>query len=111
VARLRARGPDWLSRSPADVQDYLSWAEWMRGHAHDPSWRPHVIRHPATLGDMRWERWSRWRPGDARWRVRVIDTSALPVGRVVDELAAWVGEERALFRAGRHPLAGWADVE
>lgn len=110
VARLRARGSDWLARAPGDVEAYLSWAAWMRGHANDPSWRPDVIRHPATEGEMRWQRWSRWRPGDPRWRVRVIDTSALPVERVVDELAAWVGEERALFRAGSHPLAGWADV-
>ena len=54
---------------------------------------------------MQWSRWSGWRARDPRWRVRVIDTSVLPVEKVADELVEWIGEERALFRSGAHPLA------
>jgi hypothetical protein len=54
---------------------------------------------------MRWERWAAWREGDARWRVRVIDTSGLLVDQVVDELTRWIEHERELPRSGLHPLA------
>jgi hypothetical protein len=77
----------------------------MRRHAVDPSWRTDVIRDVATEGEMRWARWSDWKPGDPRWRVHVIDTSSLPVERVAECLIEWIGGERALVRAGTHPLA------
>lgn len=99
VRRLRARGPEWLERTAADLQDYLAWAAWMRGHAADPGWRPEVIQHEATAGAMQWSRWSGWRAGDPRWRVEVIDTSSLPVEEVATELVEWIGGERALFRS------------
>jgi hypothetical protein len=105
AARLRARGPGWFARTGGDLQDHLDWAAWMREHATDPSSRAEVLRHEATANEMRWSRWSDWRPGDPRWRVRVIDTSALPVEEVVEALVEWIGEERALFRVGAHPLA------
>ena len=38
----------------------------------------------------------------------MIDTSALPVENVADELVEWINAERALFRSGAHPLAGMA---
>jgi aromatic ring-cleaving dioxygenase len=41
-----------------------------------------------------------------RWRVRAIDTSALPVERVAATLVEWIEEERALVRSGAHPLTG-----
>lgn len=106
VARLRARGPGCFARTGGELQDYLNWARWMREHAADPSSRVEVIRQEATLGEMHWSRWSSWRAGDPRWRVRAIDTSALPVEKVAEELVEWIREERALFRAGAHPLAG-----
>jgi hypothetical protein len=109
IARLRARGPEWLARSSGDLQDYLNWAEWMRRHAADPSWRPDVIRHSATNGEMRWERWSDWQAGDPRWHIRVIDTSAPSVEQIAGELSSWIAEERALVRAGTHPLLRSAD--
>jgi hypothetical protein len=105
VGRIRARGPGWLDRVPGDLQDHLNWAEWMRQHARNPTWRQHVIRQGGAEG-MRWERWASWREGDARWHVRVIDTSELAVDRVVDELVSWIEHERELFRSGSHPLAG-----
>lgn len=111
VARLRARGPEWFGHSAGDLQDYLDWGEWMRRHAGDPSWRQDVIRKGDVAHKLRWERWSDWKAGDPRWRVRVIDTSALSVDRVATELAAWIQEERTLFRAGVHPLSAWAGEE
>jgi hypothetical protein len=105
VARLRARGPEWFARSGADLQGYLNWAAWMREHAADPFSRREVIRHDASSNEMSWSWSSGWRANDPRWRVRVIDTSALPVEEVAGELVDWIDEERALFRSGAHPLA------
>jgi hypothetical protein len=104
VARLHARGPEWFARTSGDLQDYLAWAAWMRGHAVDPAWRTDVIQHEATMGEMRWSRWSAWRAGDPRWRVHVIDTSRLSVEKVATELSEWINEERTLLRSGAHPL-------
>jgi hypothetical protein len=94
VARFQARGADWLARTGGAIQDYFNWAEWLRRHAADPTWRPDVIRHPDTDAEMCWERSSDWQAGDPRWNIRVIDTSAIPVAQVADELAAWIAEER-----------------
>jgi hypothetical protein len=107
VGRLQARGADWLARSGSEIEDYLSWAAWMRGHAANPTWRAEVIRQD---DDLHWDRWIDWRAGDPRWNVRVLDTSQLRVEQVTDELAAWIGEERARFRNGTHPLSNWTDT-
>ena len=96
VARLRARGTEWFAKTAGDLQDYLDWAEWMRRHARDPTWRPDVIRRKATEREMRW---SEWTVDDPRWRVRVLDTSRLTVEQVATELADWIAEERALVGA------------
>jgi hypothetical protein len=80
----------------------------MRTHAADPSWRIDLIRHAASESEMRWSRWTDWEAGDPRWRVRVIDTSAMPVEEVVADLVEWINEERALLREGKHPLPGQA---
>ena len=106
TARLRARGPEWLPRTGGDLQDYLNWAAWMREHAADPSSRAEVIQHEGTVDEMRWSRWSEWQANDPRWRVRVLDTSTLPVEGVADQLVDWITEERGLFRSGAHPLVG-----
>jgi hypothetical protein len=60
-----------------------------------------VIREDATEGEMYWMRWSDWTADDPRWRVRVLDTSRVPVEQVATELAEWIAEERALVRATR----------
>jgi hypothetical protein len=106
VARLRTRGPEWLTRTGGTLRDHLTWARWMRGHAADPTARVEVIRSDTAWKEMRWSQWSGWRAGDPRWRVRVIDTSASPPASVAAELAEWIHEERALFRSGAHPLRG-----
>ena len=109
IARLRPRGPGWLARSAGELEHYLSWAAWMRGHATDPAWRPDVIRHDETDQEMRWwERWEGWTAGDPRWRVLRIDTTQLSPEEVADALAAWIEAERELTRAGAHPLSHWA---
>ena len=53
---------------------------------------------------MHWDRWSGWAAGDPRWRVHVIDTTALPAEQVADQLIAWIDEERRLLQAGQHPV-------
>jgi hypothetical protein len=109
MARLRARGPEWLARAAGELQDYFNWAAWMRKHAADPAWRPGVIRSEAANGELRWARWSGWKAGDTRWRVQVLDTSALSIEQVIARLVEWIAGERALVRSGTHPLlAGWA---
>ena len=108
IARLRPRGSGWLARSAGEIEDYLSWAAWMRRHAADPAWRPDVIRHPETDQEMRWERWERWSTGDPRWRVLRLDTTHLSPEQVALALVAWIEAERALVQAGAHPLAHWA---
>jgi hypothetical protein len=106
TARLRARGPGWFTHTGADLETYLNWAAWMREHVADPSSRAEVIHHEGTADEMCWARWSGWQANDPRWRVRVLDTSTLRVDGVADELAAWITEERALFRSGAHLLVG-----
>jgi hypothetical protein len=110
AARMRARGPEWLSRTGGTFQDYLNWAGWMRAHAADPASGVEVIRCEAAWSEMRWSRWSGWRAGDARWHVHVIDTSASPVEEVARQLVEWIDGERALFLSGVHPLRG-SDLE
>ena len=78
----------------------------MRSHAADPTWETDVIHDRTTDGEMQWSRWSSWRADDPRWRVHVIDASALPVDSVAAALANWIEEERALLRSGVHPLTG-----
>jgi hypothetical protein len=94
---------------PGNLKDYLKWAAWMREHARDPQFMPHVIRNDASAAEMAWGRWSDWNRGDPRWCVHVIDTSTLPVEQLADELLAWIKEERELLRSEEHPLSEWAE--
>jgi hypothetical protein len=109
VARLRHRPALRATNDSARWPDLLKWAEWMRRHATDPQWMPHVIRGEASP-EMCWKRWSDWQIGDPRWRVHVVDTSALSIGEVANELVRWVADERALARRKEHPLGSWAAV-
>lgn len=105
LARMRGRGDDWAARFGDDLEDFVHWGEWMRGHARDPGFRQFVIREHCDPG-MQWRRWSAWRVSDPRWRVRIVDTTNVSVDDVADELERWLEEERALAREGRHPLTG-----
>jgi len=103
LARVRARGPEWIARTAGDLDDYLRWAEWMRRHARDPRWRTDVIRHETTEEEMAWSRWSEWDADDRRWRVHVIDTSALSVDEVAEKLVDSICEA-SMATAARPPV-------
>ena len=98
VARMEARGSEWLARSGGTVDDFLAWAAWMRCHAEDPSWQQDVIRRPETEAELEWSRLADRRRGDPQWRVAVVDTSARSVAEVADDLAAWIEAERSAAR-------------
>jgi hypothetical protein len=95
VARLRARGPEWLDRTAGDLDDYVAWAEWMRRHAVDPTRRTDVVRHEATESEMQWSRLEDLQD----WCVHTVDTSTMPVPQVAKELLAWIAAERTRVRA------------
>lgn len=107
LARMRRRGDDWAARFGDNLDDFVHWGGWMRGHARDPRFQPFVIQERCEPS-MQWARWSEWRANDPRWRVRIVDTSRVSVDEVVGELERWIEEERALVAAGRHPLTGEA---
>jgi hypothetical protein len=106
IARLEARGPEWLEMTGGSFDAYLGWATWMRQHAADPSSRREVIRPAATEHEMQWSRWDSWQLGDPRWRVHSIDTAASSVEEVAGELVEWIEAERELLRSGVHRLTG-----
>ena len=105
LARMRSRGDDWAARYSDNLDDFVHWGDWMRGHARDPRFRPFVIQERCDPS-MQWERWSEWRANEQRWHVRIVDTTRVSVDEVVDELERWLQEERELARSGRHPLTG-----
>ena len=108
VERLTERGAEWLARTPGTMKDYVQWGAWMRRHARDPRWMPHVIRGGDESGTaMRWGRWSAWDASDPRWRVEVIDSGSLHVTEVCAAVLAWIERERYLWSTGVHPLHGW----
>jgi hypothetical protein len=118
--RLEGRGESWFKRSAGPLMDtftwpqwvhtHLMWADWLRRHASDPTWMRHVIQIPETECEMNWQRWNDWQPGDRRWRVHTIDTTALARADAARALAEWIQNERELLQRDEHPLrAGtWA---
>lgn len=72
-------------------------------HAHDPTWESRVL---TGSGDpsMHWQRWTAWSADDPRWRVQVIDTTALSIGQSTERLASWIEACRA--DPGGLPLRG-----
>ncbi len=95
LARLVARGdpPEYFDR-------HVAFADWMRHHVVDPSYRPEVLIQEGWP-EMRWERWREdiRAPGTPPpWRADVIDTTTLDADSVSREVADWV--ERELARSG-----------
>jgi hypothetical protein len=81
--RLRARGDD-----PALFVHHVAFADWMRGHARDPTHMPEVL----TTGgweEMRWDRWMNGARLVGPWAMQVIDTSRLGVEQVATEVLDW----------------------
>jgi len=69
--------------------DMLTWSSWLRVHAVNPEWHPHVITEQG-YNLMQWENWRGWRFGDERWRVTVIDTSGKKIEQIVGLVTKWV---------------------
>ena len=66
------------------IPRHLAFAEWMRGHARNPTDRLEVVLINGQAG-MRWERLERC----STWNMPVIDTSALSEEQVARAVAAW----------------------
>ena len=98
---FRAPDPRW----PFGM-DTLCWAAWHRMHAIDPQWEQRVLRNEA-VAQYHWDRWSSWRPGDPRWQVTVVDTTALTVPQAVDRVSAWIERTRSEGTTLRHGTRWW----
>ena len=90
IQRMRKRGID-LRWPPS--QDTLNWASWHRMHAWDPQWEQHVISGNG-LPEQDYSCWMDWQKTDARWKVRVIDTTGLEIEQMLTMVAEWVQSER-----------------
>jgi hypothetical protein len=60
-------------------------------HAIDPQWRQDVIRD-GCWEQLCWERWIGWTADDPRWKVRIIDTSALSGEEVAKQIHSIAAE-------------------
>jgi hypothetical protein len=97
-ARLTARGD---ARGTHD--DHVAFAAWMRGHAADPTYLPHVLWHFGSDPTMRFDRWTGLAADDPRWRVTVVDGArdrAAVAADVLDWVRAALAGEAPVFRAG-----------
>jgi hypothetical protein len=103
-----ARRRRLAGRSTSFGQAHYSWAAWMRGHAADPQWEPHVIREADPT--LYWDRWAHWRRGDPRWSVRRLDTTDLTIEEAARQVTNWMRQQRRLHNERRGPLTGrWWD--
>jgi hypothetical protein len=105
VRRIIARG----ELDSVELQHFVNWSVWLRGHAADPQYWAGPIRQDGDT-TWHWHRWERWRPGDPRWSVHRIDTTSEPIERSADRLVEWLDQQRRLRAAGTLPLSGrWWD--
>ena len=89
-ARLTERGDD-----PALLEHHVAFADWMRAHARDPGYMPHVLTTNAWP-QMRWERVVK-----GSWEdIDVVQTSSLSREQAAAEVLGWA--RRAL--AGQAPI-------
>jgi hypothetical protein len=84
TARLLARGED-----PSLIPRHLAFADWMRHHVLDHTYRPQVITQNAWPG-MCWERWVGSAAGQTPWTSHIIDTSEQSPAEVVHLVAQWL---------------------
>ena len=109
IRRARLAHRDSGRWDTSEVDAFLGWAAWHRGHARDPRHLPEAITN-GSAPDMVWHRWTDWTAGDPRWSTHILDTTDEPVSQSVDKIEQWVVEQRAAHRSGRLPLAlGWVD--
>lgn len=84
VRRLERRDPGkW---SPAQLDAFVRWGAWHRGHAADPGHHPEVL----TTGGWPEMAWDRWPAHAADWPVPVLDTTGRTVGETEAALRDWV---------------------
>lgn len=83
-ARLTARGDD-----PSLTWRHVAFADWMRHHVVDPTYRPDVITGGGWT-EMRWDRWVGRADGERPWTATVIDTTTLAPPDVAGRVAAWL---------------------
>ena len=77
-------------RSTHDVnQSMLNWAAWLRMHTCDPQWEQHVIKDGAwdRLDFASWDQKKSW---PEIVKTTVIDTTALDITEVAEQVAAWI---------------------
>ncbi|MDO9577245.1 MAG: hypothetical protein Q7J16_05125 [Candidatus Cloacimonadales bacterium] len=73
--------------------DTLCWAVFHRMHAIDPQWEQRVIVDK-ELPEYGWNRWTNWQKGDARWEVKIIDTSENEMQYTADLVHDWILDEK-----------------
>jgi hypothetical protein len=103
--RIIARG----ELDSVELQHFVNWSVWLRGHAADPQYWAGPIRQDGDT-TWHWHRWEQWRAEDPRWSVHRIDTTNEPIERSADRLVEWLDQQRGLRAAGTLPLSGrWWD--
>jgi hypothetical protein len=103
-SRLAGRFP----YPPRQVEAFVAWAQWHRGHAADPRYRPEVIRQ-GGWPQMRWDRWADWTAADPRWHVDIVDTTPNTPTESADMIIDWISAQRKAPDQGTLPLAaGWS---
>lgn len=83
-ARLLARGDD-----SSLLPNHVAFADWMRHHVEDPSYRPEVIQQNGWP-EMRWDRPVKDETGSLPWSTHRIDTSGLSLTEVSARVATWL---------------------
>lgn len=105
VRRIRARG----RIDDVELQHFLNWSDWLRGHCADPQFWADPIRVDDDT-TWHWHRWERWSSGDPRWSAFRLDTTDKPVEASIERLITWIEEQRDLRSSGGLPLSGrWWD--
>ena len=91
AARLAHRGDD-----PTLLPHHHAFADWMRGHAHNPRHMPHVLS-AGGWDEMRWDRWADLDTDYEGWIMEILDTTMLSADQVAAGIMDWC--KRALGRA------------
>ena len=91
--RERLRQRDSTTCSAAEIEDFVEWGRWHRGHAAEPTHQPEVIT-VRGWDEMRWDRWSGWSADDPRWTVTIMDTSEQSVSDTVTAMSVWIRTAR-----------------
>lgn len=88
IRRLKERGT-----YGAD-QNMLSWAAWLRMHHQAPSWCQNAIKDD-SWNELNFEVWDHRDSWDSK--VKILDTTNLPIDMVVNEIKKWILNESNKF--------------